>query len=330
VIYNWGFNSAYGGEGGTGNFVNNYYKAGPATKSGVRSRIFQPSDTLGRWYIDGNVVTGNAAVSANNWAGGVNPSITPKDINSIKATVPFPYERVTTHSADDAFELVLQHAGATLPARDTIDRRIVNETRTGSVTFGGNGYAKSQGLDTTKVYGIIDTPTNVEGWPVLNSLPAPPDNDHDGMPDAWESSNGLDPNTAVDRNIVGADGYTMLEKYLNSLIPASPGTTEVRSDHSPIPVECTLLQNFPNPFNPSTAISYQLSEVSRVDLRVFDVLGREIAVLVEGMRFAGTHTIEWVAGSLPSGIYVCRLTVEGVGERSGKIYSQSGKMILLK
>ena len=55
------------------------------------------------------------------------------------------------------------------------------------------------------------------GWPELKSTPAPVDTDHDGMPDAWEKTHGLDPNDAADRNRLAADGYTMLETYLNSL-----------------------------------------------------------------------------------------------------------------
>ena len=329
VIYNWGFNSAYGGEGGTGNFVNNYYKFGPATKSGVRSRIFQPSDTLGRWFVDGNFVAGNPTVSANNWSGGINPSIVPKDINSLKSTVPFPYERVTTHTASEAFDLVLQYAGATLPVRDTIDRRIVHETRTGTVTYGGNGYAKSQGLDTTKVYGIIDTPTNVGGWPVLNSLPAPADTDHDGMPDAWETGNGLDPANAADRNAVGANGYTMLENYLTSLVGNNPGSTSVRVDGT-VPTGFSLEQNYPNPFNPSTAISYHLPAFSLVNLRVFDVLGREIATLVNTEQFPGRHEVIFDAGNLTSGIYFYRLHAHQLSGGREADFVGTKKLILVK
>lgn len=68
-----------------------------------------------------------------------------------------------------------------------------------------------------KKSGIIDTLEEVGGWPELKSLPAPTDTDGDGMPDDWEIKNGLDPNSPDDRNIIGKDGYTMLEVYLNSI-----------------------------------------------------------------------------------------------------------------
>jgi hypothetical protein len=118
---------------------------------------------------------------------------------------------VRTQSAEDAFELVLKNCGASL-ARDPVDSRIVNEIRTGTAKFG-----KSYGGGGK---GIIDTPEDVGGWPVLASKPAPLDTDGDGMPDEWERSQGLNPQSAADGPLIqGADGYTNVEKYLNSLAP---------------------------------------------------------------------------------------------------------------
>jgi len=324
VIYNWGFNSAYGGEASTANFVNNYYKPGPATKSGVRSRIYQPSDTLGLWYIQGNYVEGNLTVSNDNWAGGVNPSIPPKDIKSIKATVPFPALPTTTHTPQQAFDLILQYAGATFPKRDTIDGRIIYETRTGTVTYGGKTYAKTQGFDTTKVYGIIDSQADVGGWPLLNSVAPPLDSDHDGMPDTWETAQGLDLNNAADRNKVGAGGYTMLEIYLNSLAGNDPSTTTAVGEKISIPVGFMLEQNYPNPFNPTTNIEFRIANFSAkggcasgaelVTLKVFDVLGREVTTLVDEFKPAGTYVTTFSADrfGLSSGVYFYRLQAGGV------------------
>ena len=97
-----------------------------------------------------------------------------------------------------------------------------------------------------------------------------------------------------------------------------------------IPAQYALNQNYPNPFNPSTAISYQLpalsgvegSANSRVSLKVFDLLGREIATLVNGTFSAGSHTVQWDASSQPSGVYMYRLDVNGV--------SMTKKMVLTK
>jgi beta-N-acetylhexosaminidase len=82
------------------------------------------------------------------------------------------------------------------------------------------------------------------------------------------------------------------------------------------------LGNYPNPFNPTTVISYQLSAISVVTLRVYDVLGREIATLVDGMQQVGTHIVRWDASRYSSGVYLYRLTTDGL--------VQTKKMVLLK
>jgi hypothetical protein len=84
-----------------------------------------------------------------------------------------------------------------------------------------------------------------------------------------------------------------------------PAVTSVRNE--PQVRDFALYQNYPNPFNPTTAISFQLSAVSQVALKVFDVLGREVASLVEGQKEAGFYTVQWNASGLPSGIYLYRL-----------------------
>jgi hypothetical protein len=90
-----------------------------------------------------------------------------------------------------------------------------------------------------------------------------------------------------------------------------------------------LFQNYPNPFNPMTAISYQLSAVSIVTLVVYDMLGREVATIVQGVQAAGLQTVRWNASSLPSGVYTYRLQVRPIaGEQSPSI--ESRKMVLMK
>jgi pectate lyase len=221
VIYNWTFNSCYGGEKATVNIVNCYYKYGPSTESDVRDRIANPSaqkdaasalivpHAYGQWYVSGNYVYGSTSVTADNWLG-MDPEVAGEQ-SLCKSTTPFPVamtHQVTTQSAQDAYNSVLNDAGCSL-VRDSVDTRIVNEVRTGTATYGGTTGA---GL------GIIDSQTTVGGWPTLNSIPAPADSDHDGMPDAWEIPRGLNPSDAADRNTDrDLDGYTNLEEYLNWL-----------------------------------------------------------------------------------------------------------------
>jgi len=79
-----------------------------------------------------------------------------------------------------------------------------------------------------------------------------------------------------------------------------------------VPGVIALGQNYPNPFNPTTTITFTLREPRPVTLTVFDLLGREVAVLVDGMRPAGAHQVDWQAANAPSGLYLYRLTTGDV------------------
>jgi len=206
VIFNWGFNSSYGGEIGQQNMINNYYKPGPATKKSVSERILEPFDSLGRWYICGNFMKGSRKVSSDNWNGGVQGDFA--SVKDIRVYSPFPFAPVETQNAKRIYKTVLKNAGATLPRRDAIDSRIIKETVTGICAYGD-----SYGPHT----GIIDTQNSVGGWPVLNTYSALPDSDKDGMPDTWEIRHGLDPANPEDRNNIASSGYTMLEEYINGI-----------------------------------------------------------------------------------------------------------------
>jgi hypothetical protein len=127
------------------------------------------------------------------------------------------------------------------------------------------------------------------------------------MPDDWEQSHSLNPADAADRNLVSANGYTMLENYLNELVGSDPSTTTAVSRNSPVPVRFALDQNYPNPFNPTTAIGYQLITISHVSLKIFDVLGREVVTLINEVQQPGIYTVRWDASSFPSGVYLYQL-----------------------
>lgn len=224
VIYNWGYRSCYGGEAqqkgsekfnfSTINMVANYYKPGPATDPGRKTEIAEPSsrgkDDKGSWHVAGNFMEGSPAVTADNWLG-------VRGSNYLKLDQAWESMPIKQETAEKAYQSVLKNVGATLPKRDSIDTRIIEEVRTGSATFEGIYKTKKKVADKSKITGIIDSQKDVGGWPELKSSPAPKDSDHDGMPDEWESKNGLDPNEASDRNKVAPDGYTMLEHYLNNL-----------------------------------------------------------------------------------------------------------------
>lgn len=133
----------------------------------------------------------------------------------IKMDAPAPTGDVTTHSADEAFSKVLAYSGASL-YRDEIDARYMEEAKTGTAKYKGS---------ITKSPGIIDKVSDVNGYTEANfgkgSRPADFDTDNDGIPDAWETANGLDPNDASDALTYSLDikgYYTNLEVYANSLV----------------------------------------------------------------------------------------------------------------
>lgn len=215
VLFNWGGNNGYAGEGGSYNMVNNYYKPGPASSN--RGRIFQPypdnggnaqpAGVWGTFYVNGNYNTENSSVNNDNWAG-IHPAV-PKPKAELRSDQEFDKGHITTHSAQDAYEVVLSYAGASL-VRDAVDARVVNETRQGTYTFTGSNGSTN---------GLIDSQADVGGWPVHSSSAAPLDSDGDGMPDAWELAYGLNPNDPSDGNDYDHSSmFTNLEVYLNSLV----------------------------------------------------------------------------------------------------------------
>lgn len=220
VVYNsGGSGAAYGGEveipGGVSevNIVNNYYKPGPAASSLLfveASYNASLTKGTGQWYVSGNVMNGNAGRTSDNWTGVDLGKLPAADQPKARSNNPFAVSgaAITMQTAQAAYESVLQNAGALLPLRDAVDKRIVSETATGTASVKGKTSGK---------YGIIDSPAEVGGWPVYKSGTATTDSDKDGMPDAWEIQKGLNPNDPADRNSNGTDGYTMLEAYLNTL-----------------------------------------------------------------------------------------------------------------
>ncbi len=89
-----------------------------------------------------------------------------------------------------------------------------------------------------------------------------------------------------------------------------------------LPFDYNLAQNHPNPFNPSTSINFALPEASNTSLIIYDLLGKEVARLVDGEMSAGYHTATWNASNVSSGVYFYRLS-------TGK-FTQTRKMLLMK
>ena len=214
VIYDWGHNNMYAGEGGNYNVVNNYYKFGPSTGKTVIHRIANPynkppSIGFGKWYVNGNYVDGSPLITENNSAGVDLEKGTEEDKKALLLNKPFPAIEINMQSAENAYEAVLKNAGAVFPIRDTMDERIINEvkSRSGRLIDVQGGYPHGTEYELT-----------INAWPSLKSLPALTDSDKDGMPDEWEKKNGLNPQDAGDASgYKPGNPYTNVEMYINSL-----------------------------------------------------------------------------------------------------------------
>jgi hypothetical protein len=218
VVYNWR-NRATDGGAHEVNFVNNFYQPGAATKFFYALNAqYGGFPGTQQYYVDGNVMPGHFGLT--NQAAGREATTerggkVPTDY-SPWVDKPFFDPHVKTQSAQEAYENVLADVGCNKPALDEHDKRIIQETRAGTFKFRGSK---------TDLPGLPDSQDDVGGWedyPVVHR-PANWDTDHDGIPDEWEKQHGLNPNDPSDANgDYNHDGYTNLEKYLNSLTGEYP------------------------------------------------------------------------------------------------------------
>jgi len=176
------------------NYVGNYLRPGPSSRARTPITVGSPSDLT--YFIHDNIIEGNDALTRDNSK--FFSAVEFEGKRQVRTTdTPFAAPSVKTVSAKDAVELVLATVGASLPVRDAVDARLVNHVR-------------------TRTGKLIDSQTEVGGWPELESHAPQADIDNDGIPDAWETTHGLDPKNPADADyIVG--GYTNVERYLDSL-----------------------------------------------------------------------------------------------------------------
>lgn len=220
VVYNWGGNSSYGGESyalqylRSINMVGNYYKAG--NNSNHKNRIVNPTTQCsncnssspasvvpGKFFIEKNYVNGYSDVTADNWKG-VEPDDASK-LSSVKASSYFGTRISQEENAEDAYNNVLAYAGASL-VRDAVDTRVLNDVKNGTGS-------------------LINSPSDVGGYPALSTGKTITDTDRDGMPDEWEMAEMTKlnvKNKSLSAFKPGAYNisakYTNLEIYLNELV----------------------------------------------------------------------------------------------------------------
>lgn len=329
VNYNWGNSTAcYGGENTAEinvynglnsahecNFIGNYYKPGPATSSDSKfinssyAREGATSWAPAKWYLEGNVMEGNASVTTNNWNGVGVEVYSLRQIRTNEKLVPtLPYYKYSVtgnigqynydlyamtgyETAEQAYETVLEKAGTV--NRDRVEKRIIEDVRSGNATYGGSFGAKK---------GIIDTENDAEGFYAYNNVyVVDTDTDKDGMPDYWERANGLNPNVA-DQNLPNLDGYTALEVYLGSLMGEQLDNSFAEGVD-----EVTLSQSLLK-WNRADA-TVQVDDIAiGAHLSVYSAAG---GCLME-IPVSSTHLS---LSSLPSGAYLLQLHGNGISPR---------------
>jgi hypothetical protein len=171
------------------NFVNNWYQQGAATGGPVALYIRNAS---GKTHFAGNYMDGKLVEDQFSLV------VTSQKPVAFKMQKPFEFAPVQTEPAPAAYKRVLASAGAS-KERDAVDVRIVDSVR-------------------NKTGNLINSQRDVGGWPEIRTGASAPDSDRDGMSDAWEKSNRLNPNDASDASRVSKDGYTNIELYLNALV----------------------------------------------------------------------------------------------------------------
>jgi pectate lyase len=177
------------------NAVANYFKAGPDSSTSLGEIDLHPIPPNPGWqaYVRDNIGPHRLSVGLPD-----SLSVSKLDTRWLVSTPAFQAPSVATTTASQAYVDVLSAAGASRPGRDTVDARVIDNVRDGTGR-------------------LVDHPDQVGGWPFLAPGNAPVDSDHDGIPDAWEIANGLDPYDARDAARHSSNGYTNLENYLNQL-----------------------------------------------------------------------------------------------------------------
>ena len=335
VNFNWGSRGAcYGGENTAEiteynglnsahecNFMNNYYKPGPESPedsyfvNASYAREGATSWAPAKWYVAGNVMEGNAEATADNWKAMSAETYSLDDIRAGERIVtktpyyrynavlgnsgeydPARYMLTDIETAEDAYESVL--AGAGTISKDAIEKRIINDVKTGEPKYTGSKRGKR---------GIIDSVKDAEGLGLTHEAgTAPTDTDGDGMPDEWERQHGLDATDAADRNSVNGEGYTALEVYLNSLMG------EVLDD------------NFTSGITQAVVTRPEIGyDRATETLTVSDnAIGATLAVYTTDGRLVTTRTIRSTGtqlSGLPKGVLLMQVSGGGVAPRLLKV-----------
>lgn len=281
------------------NFVNNYIIDGPSSHTDTDIILRVPKSKGPKFYIDSNISTKKITQGyLSDWSMVRDYYNAPID-EAVRASQEFAHPEVTTHDATAALTYVLKNVGASLPARDPVDKKLVKDVVNRE---GGQLNHKEHPLE----------------WPPLYEGISPADSDDDGMPDHWEDEFGLDAAYDDANEDIDQDQYTNIEEYLNSTNPTQSTGIQPLSAPSArfaIPNQevyprrtFSIEQNYPNPIRGTTNLKFDIDEPSPVTLKVIDMYGKVVDELVNGFLYDGKYHVLWDAAHINTGIYYIALT----------------------
>lgn len=311
IIYNPGYMGIniwnVDGEPQKANIVNNMFYKGPNTKFDREISIWDPPKHKGLLFLKNNI--GFEGNKNNNWDMVENEiypreNVNSTDIERIRTEVEFPHEETRTKSYDEIITFANDYIGASLPMRDLIDLRLLDE------------FNKRGGK-------IIDSQEEVGGWIIYDEISQHgnkqtgynlmDDSNGNGIKDTWSTHYNIQ--SGEENKDYNLNGYTNIEEYLNGTNPL------VYYENQPQEIfnywkrsffgepEFSLAQNFPNPFRDFTKIRFTVQEKSDVKIIIMNSLGQIIDEIVSTNMFPGSYETIWEPGDLPSGTYLMFLKV---------------------
>ncbi|MFH1761075.1 MAG: FlgD immunoglobulin-like domain containing protein [bacterium] len=285
---------------GNHNIIGNYMKFGPTLFEHEPNNLFVgiSKNDQDLWapkiYMHGNIrVSRNFNIRENTW-GSWAPASAGGPGTPFWMDEPVPCPEITTHTAEEAYELVLAHAGAW--PRDSTTRRTILEVKTGTGSWKCMDTARAREWGLYANYGVLykDDPND---WP---DLPPPLDSDNDGMPNAWETAHGLNPSVNdCNGTDLSTGGYTNIEVYINaladSLVGYVPPVASIKSENYGNSDYKGFISNvYPNPFISFTSIGFTIPERSQsFSLKIFSLQGNIIKELAHGNDLAGQFSVNW-------------------------------------
>lgn len=294
IIYNAGLRASdFDGRAGQQiNFVNNYTIKGLDTNIKTDIILRNPDIDTPKLYVKGNIGTIGNNPDDDNWSlVRHDDNARPKPTMQMKAE--FPHPHITTLSAKLALEHVVNNAGATLPLRDPVDKKIIRDL------------LKKKGHVIHRKYNLIE-------WPPMQAGFFPLDRDNDGMPDHWEEKYGFELEYDDSSDDPDRDGYTNIEEFLNGTSPNSTTSPSVArtfmsnadtGDDLQSQLKFDIEMNYPNPYNSYTNIKFSIDLPSYVTIKIFNNDGKEVTELVNSFLYEGKYEITWDSRDVKPGFY---------------------------